>query len=86
MVEERVMDATAEAWRQIALYLAECHAANGEYDAMLSSTSKSRRKRFLKICENAADMIRKPELVVGNRIEEDTLRRLDDLARRQGAK
>lgn len=41
-------------WRNIACYLASCHAATAEYDGVMSSTSKSRRKRLATICKKAS--------------------------------
>lgn len=46
-----------DVWKAIALYLADCHAANAGYDALLSSVSKSRRKRYADICKTAADLL-----------------------------
>jgi hypothetical protein len=45
-------------WRNCAAYLASVHAANAEYDGRLSTTSKSRKKRFASICNVAAQMMR----------------------------
>lgn len=58
-------------WRTVACWLADIHAANAEYDAKLSATSKSRRERFADIAEKAAAMMRHG-VPVGVRIHPDT--------------
>ncbi len=50
-------DSDAEEWQHIAMYLADCHAATAFYDGRLKSISKSRRQRFVSICELAAKML-----------------------------
>lgn len=52
--DERKREAELKFWREMALYMMDCHAATAQYDGILKSTSKSRRKRFRSICENAA--------------------------------
>lgn len=42
-------------WRDVAAYLASCHAATAEYDGGLRNVSKSRRLRFASICNKAAE-------------------------------
>lgn len=44
-----------EHWRKVALYLADCHAANLE--GLPKSTSKSQRERMKRICEKALLML-----------------------------
>ncbi len=44
-------------WKNIALYLADCHAATAAHDGLLKSCSTYRRERFASICEKAMAMI-----------------------------
>lgn len=44
-------------WKDIALYLADCHAATADHDGMLKSCSTIRRERFASICEKAMALI-----------------------------
>ena len=44
-----------EHWRKVALYLADCHAANLE--GLPKSTSKYQRERMRHICEKALHML-----------------------------
>lgn len=41
-------------WRNVAAYLASCHAATAEYDGTLSGVSRARKERFASICHTAA--------------------------------
>lgn len=45
-------------WRDVAAYLAECHAATAEYEGGLKRTSESSRRRFRSICEIASQAMR----------------------------
>jgi hypothetical protein len=47
-----------EYWRNVACYLAECHAATAEYDGSLKKTSGTQRSRYASICEKAADAMK----------------------------
>lgn len=47
-----------EYWKRVAAYLASCHAATMQHEALLSRTSKASRERFRSICEKAARMLR----------------------------
>ena len=44
-------------WRNVATYLASCHAATAEYDGQLSGISRARKERFAGICHKAASMM-----------------------------
>lgn len=65
-------------WKQIALYLADCHAATAEYDGQLASVSRSRKNRLVSICHTAAEQIRGRDYNRA-RTEDDVLRRLDEI-------
>ena len=54
-------DRELERWIRIALWLADCHAANLS-EAELSSCSKTRRKRFKNIMLRAARMLKSDEM------------------------
>ncbi len=45
-------------WIAVSDYLGACHAATAEYEGELSSTSKSRKRRYALICETAAKALR----------------------------
>jgi hypothetical protein len=45
-------------WRNIAIWLADCHGATAAYEGHLSRTSQSSRDRFAGICREAATMLR----------------------------
>ena len=47
----------AEYWKNVAVWLADCHAGTMEVEGRMSKTSKRSRERFRKICENAASML-----------------------------
>lgn len=51
------MEKDRDHWKAVALYLADCHAATAEGDALLKSVSVSRKKRLFSICRKAADML-----------------------------
>lgn len=66
-------------WKDIALYLASCHAATAEYDGHLKGTSKSRRNRYRDICTTALRAISSGTLVDARpQSEQDVVRRLQD--------
>lgn len=66
-------------WKDIALYLASCHAATAEYDGHLKTTSKSRRKRYRDICATALQAISAGTLVDARpQSEQDVVQRLQD--------
>lgn len=44
-------------WKNLAIHLADCHAATAQYDGTLKSCSKSRRERFAAICDETATAI-----------------------------
>ena len=44
-------------WKNLALYLADCHAATFFHEGSLKSCSKSSRARFKMICERALNAI-----------------------------
>lgn len=44
-------------WRDLAAYLASCHAATAEGDGMLASASQSRKRRYAAICKTAGDAL-----------------------------
>lgn len=44
-------------WRDVACYLADCHAATAEIEGNMARTSKSSRRRFAAICRTAADAL-----------------------------
>ncbi len=44
-------------WKNLALYLADCHAATFFHEGSLKSCSKSSRARFKLICERALNAI-----------------------------
>ena len=48
---------TGPNWKNIALYLADCHAATAEYDGLLKSCSNSRRDRFASICDKTLALL-----------------------------
>ena len=52
-VEEQLFLAKKEAerWKNIAVYLLDCHAATAGYDGQLKSVAKSRKERFASILE-----------------------------------
>lgn len=50
-------------WKQIAGYLADCHAATAEDDGRMKSISKSRAGRFRSICQRAENLLRGREFV-----------------------
>jgi hypothetical protein len=52
-----MMDNEVKFWRAMALYLADCHAANAESIGDLKSTSKYNRKRLQEICKTCASLI-----------------------------
>lgn len=72
-------------WREIALYLADCHAATAEYEGRMSRTSKSSKKRMQLICSHAAEMIRGgspvPSYHMSYESDEPVLKRLDEAAK-----
>ena len=45
-------------WKDIALYLADCHAATGYREGSLKSGSKSEKERHLSICREASALIK----------------------------
>lgn len=51
------MEADRDRWREIALYLANCHAATAESDGQLSKTSAYSKRRLASICNHAADAL-----------------------------
>lgn len=51
-------------WRAVAIYLADCHAANID-EALLSRTSKWTRQRFAEIMKKASRYLRKAERAPG---------------------
>lgn len=55
--EYRCVGEEAERWKQIALYLADCHAATAY--SLPKSTSKSARKRFQSICATSLKMLQR---------------------------
>lgn len=80
--------ASAEHWKRVALFLADCHAGTATYDrcwdiasvdGALGTTSASRRHRLKSICERAAGMIR-GEAEAQCCGEIDVLARLDSAA------
>ena len=44
-------------WKNLALYLAECHAATAEHEALLASASNSFKRRQAMICRKAYQVI-----------------------------
>jgi hypothetical protein len=52
--EEMTIEEERNYWRNVACYLASCHAATAEHDGLMSTTSKSRRKRFAAICKTCS--------------------------------
>ena len=68
-------------WRDIAIWLADCHAATAEHDGTLRSTSRSRRARFHSICLDAAHMLHLGRFFKEARPLERVLERLRDAAK-----
>jgi hypothetical protein len=52
------LEREVEYWKRVAAYLASCHAATMQHEALLSRTSKASRERFRGICKTAASMLR----------------------------
>jgi len=67
-------------WKEIALYLADCHAATAYYELSKRSTSKSERERQISLCKLAHESI-KNGYIAGKRIssEENVLERLNNI-------
>lgn len=63
-VEEQLFRAKKETerWKNIAIYLLDCHAATAGYDGQLKSTSKSRKTRFLSILEKGIALFEGTEM------------------------
>ena len=49
----QVVEQESKHWRETAIYLADCHAANAQGIGQTKSCSKYNRKRFAGICETA---------------------------------
>lgn len=45
-------------WKEIALWLADCHAATASYLGSIKSISKAEKNRHAQICDRAEQMIR----------------------------
>jgi hypothetical protein len=71
-----------ERWQRVATYLADCHAASGEFDGMKKSVPRQRALRLASICDTAAKMLR-GEYVEGRygRDANAVLERLDDVSK-----
>lgn len=67
-------------WKSIAMYLADCHAATGEHEALMSRTSRSSARRMRDICATAAQMAR-GERLARARPDRGVLDRLDNAVR-----
>lgn len=52
---EQELNPEVKRWKVVAAYLAECHAAT--LSSLPKSTSKSERKRQIKLCRKAAAML-----------------------------
>lgn len=78
----RALSTSRYEWKEIALYLADCHAASAEIIAHRKSALKSDRKRAEQLCTKAAEMIRASRSYgYARRSEETVLRRLDAISR-----
>lgn len=67
--------ATLQEYKDIAYYLANCHAATAEHLFRLKSTSKMEKDRQRKICQNAVDMLSGKRMVPSYGYEPDYIRR-----------
>jgi len=65
----------------VAAWMADCHAANAEYDAQLKSCSKSRRQRFMDIARKCASYLKGEERPRGSKVESTIQRCIDVTAR-----
>jgi hypothetical protein len=58
MNDREQIEREVEYWKRVAAYLASCHAATMQHEALLRRTSKSSRERFRSICRAALSMLR----------------------------
>lgn len=55
-------------WEELAMFLADCHAATARHEGTLRRTSKHSRERFADICEIAEWNIRRLRLLDGREV------------------
>jgi hypothetical protein len=73
---ESDLRAERDYWRDVACYLADCHAATAGYDGDLKSVSRARKERFASIANTAG------QALLGNFSKRSNVRAPEEVAKR----